>query len=526
MKKISFENMKKNSFEFLKRNYKELTVLFVILLVGGFFRLYKIGEYMTFLGDEGRDAIIVRRFLVDFDLMLIGPGTSVGNMYLGPLYYYFTSIGLWLANFSPVGPSIQIAILGILTIAFVYWVGREWFSKRAGAIAAGLYAIAPTTIIFSRSSWNPNIMPFFSLLCVYSVWRAWKKNQYGWLIVCAISFAFVMQSHYLGLLLTPVIAIFWTMIFFGSTANSDEIDDSAPVTKFIKMSFVSLVVFLFLMSPLLIFDIRHGWINFTAMKDFFSDSQKTVSINPWSALPKIPAMLNNISTRLLAGRMESLGKIIVAFVSIPSILLLLGRKKLHTNEASGFTTLTIWMAVGLIGLGFYKYQIHDHYLGFLFTAPFLFVGGFLDGISDNLSKIGKVVLVVACGFIVYVNLANNPLKYPPNRQMQRAQQVAEKIGVEAKGEPFNLAVLAERNYEDGYGYFLEKNGFDILHADTWDTNTISNQLFVVCEKEKEKCDPTHSPKAEVANFGWSEIESTWEVMGVTIYKLIHSNIDK
>lgn len=520
-KKISFKEIKIKSYEFLKKNYKELIILLGILLVGGFFRLYKISEYMTFLGDEGRDAIIVRRFLVDFDLMLIGPGTSVGNMYLGPLYYYFTSIGLWLANFSPEGPSIQVAIVGILTIAFVYWVGREWFSKRAGAVAAGLYAIAPTTIIFSRSSWNPNIMPFFSTLAIYSIWRVWKKDQYNWILVSAISCAFVLQSHYLGLLILPVVGIFWIMIFLVSSAKSQEIDDKAPVVKFIKISLFSLVAFLFLMSPLLIFDVRHNWMNYNAMKTFFAE-KSTVSTNLWDAITKLPNILNNISTRLLAGRMESLGKIIVAVVSIPSILLLLGRKRLHRNEASGFMTLTLWMVVGLIGLGLYNQSLHDHYFGFLFTAPFLFLGGFLDGIFENLSKIGKTVLVAAFLFVVYVNLTNNPLKYPPNKQMQRAQEVAEKIELEAGGEQFNLAVLAERNYEDGYGYFLEKAELIVLHADTWNEDTISDQLFVVCEMAPEKCDPTHSPKAEVVNFGWTDIESTWEVMGVTIYKLVHS----
>ena len=60
-----------------------------ILLLAAFFRLYKIADYMTFLGDEGRDVLIVRNLLTKADPILIGPGTSVGNMYLGPLYYYF-----------------------------------------------------------------------------------------------------------------------------------------------------------------------------------------------------------------------------------------------------------------------------------------------------------------------------------------------------------------------------------------------------------------------------------------------------
>ncbi|HLD92301.1 MAG TPA: glycosyltransferase family 39 protein [Patescibacteria group bacterium] len=506
----------------MRKFLKENSILITILLIGAFFRLYKIGEYMTFLGDEGRDAIIVRRFLVDFDLMLIGPGTSIGNMYLGPLYYYLISPFLWLFNFSPVGPSVLIALIGVATIFMVYYVGLKWFSKRAGLIAATLYAISPTVIIFSKSSWNPNIMPFFSLLAIYSIWMVWKRENFKWLLTCAISYAFVLQSHYFGLLLAPVLGFYWILIFLKTSFESQEINEKAKVVRFIKLSAISLVIFLGLMSPLLFFDIRHDWINYKAASSLFVTGEDAFSKNIWASVIKLPEVLNLISTRLLAGRMETLGKIIVAVISIPSVLFLLGRKRLHTNEASGFSTLTIWMIAGLFGLGLFKFEIHDHYFGLLFTAPFLFLAGFIDGVFDGLSKIGKTMLIFLFLFVVYINIINSPLKYSPNKQLQRAQNVSSKIIEESKETSFNLAVLAERNYEDGYAYFLEKEGYTPLHADIWDSKSISNQLFVVCEMEEVKCDPTHSPKAEVANFGWSKIEEKWEVDGVIIYKLIHS----
>ena len=105
--------------------------------------------------------------------------------------------------------------------------------------------------------------------------------------------------------------------------------------------------------------------------------------------------------------------------------------------------------------------------------------------------------------------------------MRRAENVSEKIINESKNEKFNIAVVADTNYEDGYQYFLEKENAKIIEIDAQILETVTNQLFVICEKEKSKCDPTHSSKAEVANFGWSKIENEWEVDGVTIYKLIH-----
>src|SRR3972149_9953213 len=110
--------------DWIKENRKEAIILGLILILGALLRLYKIDQYMTFLGDEGRDAIIVRRLLVYGDPILVGPGTSIGNMYLGPLYYYLMAPALFLAGFSPVGPALQIAILGIITIGFVWWIGR------------------------------------------------------------------------------------------------------------------------------------------------------------------------------------------------------------------------------------------------------------------------------------------------------------------------------------------------------------------------------------------------------------------
>src|SRR3989344_2408772 len=190
----------------IKDNKQEAFILGLILLAGAIFRLYKINEYMTFLGDEGRDVIIVRRIFTEFHPPLIGPGTSIGNMYLGPLYYYLMAPALLIAGFSPVGPAVFIALLGIATIFIVWFVAREWFGKVAAAVAAALYAVSPTVIIYSHSSWNPNIMPFFALLCIYSVWNIFVQRATGlwsgqerfkWLIVLGISYAFVLQSHYL-----------------------------------------------------------------------------------------------------------------------------------------------------------------------------------------------------------------------------------------------------------------------------------------------------------------------------------------
>src|SRR3990167_4442793 len=122
--------------DWIKAHPLEVIILFFILAAGAFLRLYRIDEYMIFLADQGRDAMVVRRLLVNADPILVGPGTSVGNMYLGPIYYYLMAPALWLANYSPVGPSVMVALFGVATIFFLWYFARRLFGVWGAAIAA------------------------------------------------------------------------------------------------------------------------------------------------------------------------------------------------------------------------------------------------------------------------------------------------------------------------------------------------------------------------------------------------------
>jgi len=173
----------------------------------------------------------------------------------------------------------------------------------------------------------------------------------------------------------------------------------------------------------------------------------------------------------------------------------------------------------------YKQHIYDHYFGFLFPAPFLLIAGLSQIVYTKFADGAKILLTAGIILLSVANIINTPIRYEPNYQMQRAINVSDLIREKAMGKMFNLAVIAERNYEDGYQYFLEKEEAKVVDIDPLRAEeTIANQLFVICELLQEQCDPTRNPKAEVANFGWSRIEGEWRVVEVTIYKLVHTEI--
>src|SRR3989338_7539538 len=117
------------------KNSINFVLVFFIISFAAFLRLYRIEDYMTFLGDEGRDVLVVYNILHG-KFTLLGPTASVGGFFLGPIYYYFMTPFLWLFNYNPVGPAVMVALFGIATVFLIYKIGEEFFGIRVGLVSA------------------------------------------------------------------------------------------------------------------------------------------------------------------------------------------------------------------------------------------------------------------------------------------------------------------------------------------------------------------------------------------------------
>ena len=223
-------------------------ILLTILLLAAILRLYRISDYMTFLGDEGRDLIEVKKILSG-DLVFLGPRSSAADFYYGPVYFYFITPFLWLFNYDPAGPAVFIALLGILTVYLVYFVGKKFFDIRTGLIAASLYTVSPLVIAYSRSSWNPNPMPFVSLLLLLVTHIAIKSKSEKLFIISGLLLGIAIQLQYLALFLGMVFVFFTVLGIF----EEKKIGKVLFLTKSYIFAFIGFIVG---WSPFLIFEIR------------------------------------------------------------------------------------------------------------------------------------------------------------------------------------------------------------------------------------------------------------------------------
>lgn len=478
--------------KFISHNKVEALVIFAIIIIAAFLRLYKIDQYLTFLGDEGRDVRVVRDLITKFDLIFIGPQTSIGNMYLGPLYYYMMAPFLWATNLNPVGPAIMVAFVSTFTIGLTWWIARSWFGALAAVSAALFFTFSPVSVLYSRASWNPNPMPLFSLVAIWSIYQVWVNRNLKYLSLTGISLAFALQMHYLGLLLIPTLGLFWLLAFISQKSKK-------PI---LKWSLISLFLFLLLMSPLAIFDLKHNGMNFNAFKAFFSDRQTTININPANS-NRFFDSLELFSQELILGRQE-------LFLPVAVIIFLFAALYLfgHVKNQKPYLLLLAWLGIGLFGLSLYKQHLYAHYLLFLLPATYIFLGVLV-------ANIHKYLALLFIAFYLYLNFTNLPF-YAPNRQLQRTEEVIDFIVQQSNNQQFNFALIAKRNYDESYRYFLENKKADFVRGE----DKISDQLFVVCE-DGDGCQPEGDPAYQVAIFGPSQTVDQWQIDHIKIYKLIH-----
>ncbi|MDO8429474.1 MAG: glycosyltransferase family 39 protein, partial [Candidatus Daviesbacteria bacterium] len=278
MVKTSLERvLMSNIFKKIQNNRLELLILLIILTIAIFLRFFRLSEYMTFLGDEGRDALIVKRILTQGDIPFIGPPSSVGNLYLGPFYYYLMALSMSIFWLNPVASAGMVALIGSLTVFLIYYFGRLLFNNWTGLVAALLYAISPITINYSRSSWNPNPAPFFAILTFISLYKAHLSGSRVWLFWCGVFLSGAVQMHYLTLPLLPAVLVFWIIkCHFQKLSKS-----------FFTTSILALILgFNLTLLPWWLFELKHNFVNLRGIKEIFFGTQSSVGFNLFIYLEK------------------------------------------------------------------------------------------------------------------------------------------------------------------------------------------------------------------------------------------------
>ncbi|MFQ5452024.1 MAG: ArnT family glycosyltransferase [Candidatus Paceibacterota bacterium] len=482
--------LKKFTSEF-KDNY--FITAFVLVLIAAFLRLYRLAGFVTFLGDQGRDAIVIRRILTFEHFPAIGAPTSVGQVYLGPFYYYFIAPWLAIFNFNPLGLAVGVALVSSAFILISYVLIKDLFDKRIAIVTVVMMVFAEVLIDFSRYSWNPNLLPFFSFFLIYAFIKARKAGNWKYYGVSGALLSFAVQLHYIALVFVIPAAI---LVVY------DFIQERKKLMQQIKNVGMFAAGFGFFSLPLLIFDLRHDFLNTKSFMSLFK-SQEAVSAGAVSEVLQTFSTLNRYAFA------QEFHPLILIFLFVLIVTFTVLRFRANTHESS----ILLFFTLSVIGISLYSGPKYVHYFTIVYILYYLVIAYFLVKALWN-KRFGMLIAVFLTVFIYMNFLQYRFIHGEPSNQIETSRRVARIIFDNTTVETYKVAGLPDKFSDSTYRYFLELWGKRSLERDATEQ---ADELFVVCQDD---CKPIGDPLWDIAYFAPREIVGVWSVEGVKIYKLI------
>lgn len=455
--------------------------LIIILLIATFLRFYNLPNNYMFMGDQGRDALVVANIFKEKDPVFIGPVTSIGNMYLGPFYYYFMLPFLFISYPNPIGPVYAVAALSVITVALVYLISKKMFNNKIAIFATIFFALSSTNINLARFSWNPNPAPFFSLLMFYFTYLAWKKDGRYWLLVSAM-FSILAQLHYVTLLSLAGAGIIFLIDLKKKISQKNS-------KQLIKFGLLSVVIFLLSLTPLLLFDLKHDWRNINALKNI------VVKEESFKLERKEGRQGINAIAKLFTHDLRKQGKTVLfdsllgeskinywlMYISLAFFLyyIFTNRDKLKKADK----VLFAYLFTGIEGLSLYQHDIYTHYFAYLLPMVAIFQAYLLDKIKiKKLSYLvsGAFLLVFIVNNLKLYNFANSG--WGVNEMRTVAKSIHDRV---ADGEKYNIVLLSESKdlYGMNYRYFLSTMANPPVKIED---HHQAEKLFIINEEKKEE----------------------------------------
>lgn len=358
-------------------------ILGLILLIGLFFRSYKIIERFEFAHDGDLYSWIVKDIVVNHHFRLIGQLTSAPGIFIGGLFYYLLIPFFLLSNMDSVGVSLLGIIVGIFTILSYYFVLSKLFNKAAGISVAFLHSVLITTVGFDQ--WIVPTLPtkLWAIWYFYTVISV-SRGNFAVLPFLGILVGLIWHVH---LALVPLLLVIPVSLI------------AARKLPNIRIIFYTISAFLITSLPFIIFEFRHHFSQTLSLFQNFIIPQSGES-----GLPKLLKVLEMIAknTTSLLLLPQSLPQILILPFLILFIILtifLLKKKILKFKESLIIYT---WLFAVIIFFSITRTPISEYYFANLEIIFLTIIGLFSSTLMR--SKLGLYLTVFLCGVIFIKNL--------------------------------------------------------------------------------------------------------------------------
>ena len=394
--------------------------LFFIILIFSFtlfFSLLKLSKGYTFEWDQADDAAKVFSIISQKKPLLIGPRVSNDNgFFVGPYHYYYLLPFFLITKGDPVAGIYAVVFINILTALISFFLIRKISNQKIALFSSLLISLS-----LGKICWSVMYGPLIAIIAFYICYQAINHKFY---FPLAMLFAgFISNLHLVPASLTPII-----IISFFLSKNKPKL----------KEILVGLLLFCLPFLPLIIFDLRHDFLNLNKLLLMISGDGNIGELNQkYLWLRSFWRSLNIFN--ILPLTIERLFFLSVLIIS-PFVF------KGKNNKIM----IWLWIIIPLLVLSQYKGAISEYYYGMV-TALIPF---FLTLIFFKIIK-NKIILFLIFSFILFFSVRNILISNVSLVTLNDKKAIVNYLINQKQDQPFNLSYETDIGQDFGFNYLFD-----------------------------------------------------------------------
>lgn len=451
-------------------------LLTTILLVGSFLRIFKLNEFMTFIGDQGWFYLSARDMLLTGKIPLVGITASHTWLHQGPYWTYILAIIFKIFSFNPLAPAYFTAILGTLTIWLVYKVLKEFFSEKIGLISAVIYATSPLIIANDRFAYHTSLIPLFTLIFIYFIYK-WLKGNPVFFAPALISLGILYNFE---LATISLFGVLFTFLLYGVIRRKSW---AVKIFKW-KVLLASILGFILSMAPVIIYDFKNGfpqtlvfggWIFYKIFKSVAGFSSSPLDFD------LITSFLASKYNLLIFSSYGS----IAFLIFFTTLIYFLFKVFTQDKEKEPYFIILFVFLFPLLSIYFNK-TASDAYIPVLFPSVIAISSIFFASLVKNFKLLGYIAVSVVVVFSIYflfkIDFFVNEISFSDRKN------ATDKIIMLTKDKRYNLIGKGEvsqfESFTMNYEYLLWHRGYSPSKENVKNKIIISeNSKGIIIEKK-------------------------------------------
>lgn len=455
--------------------------LIVILAVGMFLRCYHFSDWLHFELDQARDALVVREAILGGpgELTLLGMKAGGTSLRLGPGFYYLEYLSALLFGDTPQGIATVVPILSVASIVLFHLFARRVFRVPLALVLTTLFAASEYLVSYGRFAWNPNSLPFFSLLGLYALLRSVSSDERHpgrWFVLAAFAIGFATHLHFIAFLVLPTVALLFLLVRRPNFS--------------VKSWGAAVFAFLLFYIPVALNEMESGGANSKAFIGALTEKSSKEVRSPVEKLirngvehglgylvvttgiedggfPDVELLRDgtirlDCDMRCQHGKLVGMAAVAITGLSFLSLVFLWFRVR-ERQRSDVFLLTGIWLAVSFIVLTPLSYGFAPRFFLVQAPIPFLLLGFLIESVrialphGTKIARFAPIALLVLVGlnlsgiatrFDEMVRSSTEEVDTPADRILK------EKIRVPLELQMDIVSYLKERSDESGYPIYM------------------------------------------------------------------------